>query len=201
LIFKQIARNAKICGWHFAFCMAAVSGVPSSIFLLNYNIQIIIISQYDTSESDIYMDNTIELEKRFAAAFGSAMHAFHNLAARVIKTGAIPLAQYRLLMIVRETGPMTISDLTRMLGTAQSTSSELVARTVDAKLLVKFRDDQDRRVTRFRLTKKAQSLLDKRQREMDVIYRSTLDGLTTEEQRCLVEAFETISRLLKVDHK
>ncbi len=146
------------------------------------------------------MTKNDQLYKRFAAAFGSAMHAFHHLAARVIKTGAIPLAQYRLLMIVREAGPMTISDLTRMLGSAQSTASELVTRAVDADLLLKFRDDQDRRKTRFQLSKKAITLLDKRKQEMEVIYKSTLEPLSETDQRRLVEAFETISELLKIDH-
>jgi DNA-binding MarR family transcriptional regulator len=141
-----------------------------------------------------------QLYKRFSTAFASAMHVFHNLAAKVMKSGNIPLAQYRLLMILRETGPMTISDLTRMLGSAQSTSSELVARAVDAGLVLKSRDAQDRRKTRFDLSPDAVALLNKRRREMNTIYEATLQGLGPEEQRRLVEAFETISELLKVDH-
>ncbi len=141
-----------------------------------------------------------QLYKRFATAFGSAMHVFHNLAAKVMKSGHIPLAQYRLLMILRETGPMTISDLTRTLGSAQSTASELVARAVDAGLISKSRDEKDRRKTRFELTPDALVLLNKRRQDMDMIYQTTLEGLTPDEQRRLVEAFETISELLKVDH-
>ncbi len=142
------------------------------------------------------MNQNADIEKKFAAAFLEAMHAFHNLAGKVIKTGEIPLAQYRLLMLLQAKGPMTIKQLTQRLGVAQSTASELCVRTMEAGYIIKQQDNADRRRTLYKLSPKAVALMKKRRRQMNKIYRTALEGLDTAEQQELIKAFETISRLL-----
>ncbi|RPI00318.1 MAG: MarR family transcriptional regulator [Calditrichaeota bacterium] len=140
------------------------------------------------------------LEQRFLLAFSSAMHSIHNLAAKVMKHDDIPFAQYRLLMLLREKKQLTITDISSMLSIAQSTASELAARAVESGLISKTGDAVDRRRTLFTLTQKAALLLNKKKRQMVNIYSAVLDPLCEQERVELVNAFETIAALLKLNH-
>jgi MarR family transcriptional regulator, organic hydroperoxide resistance regulator len=139
-----------------------------------------------------------QTEKQFAHAFAMAMHSFHHLAGRIIKSGSIPLAQYRLLMLLQERGPVTIKELSRFLAIAQSSASELAARALDSKLVERANDPQDGRRALYSLSPTARKLLKNRRREMKKIYLAVLDPLSPADQQRLVEAFESIAVLLQV---
>jgi len=141
----------------------------------------------------------MEIQSRFAAAFLHAMHIFHKMVGRVIKTGDIPLAQYRLLMLLHARGPLTINQLKSLLNVAQSTASELCLRTERAGFVQKCADSSDKRRSLYQLSAQGSALLKKRRREMNKIYQNALQGLSPEQQEELVKAFETISKLLDID--
>jgi len=138
------------------------------------------------------------IEQRFARSFRVTMHTLHNLAWKVSKTGEFPLAQYRLLMLLTDKGPMTISKFMRYMGVAQSTASELVSRLVDQGYIAKKKSETDHRKTIFELTPKAAQVLSRRRHEMEVIYKKVLDPLSPKDKVKLVEAFEAIAELLVI---
>lgn len=140
-----------------------------------------------------------DIQKRFAQAFASAMHSLHCLAGKVMKSNEVPLAQYRLLMLLKERGPTTVSDIAALLGVAQSTASELAARAVESGWLARTPDPQDGRRALYSLNKSAQKMIKNRRRQMETIYAAVLDPLSPEEQEHLVAAFETIANLLKLN--
>ncbi|MDZ7370796.1 MAG: MarR family transcriptional regulator [candidate division KSB1 bacterium] len=139
-----------------------------------------------------------DIEKRFSKAFTSAMHSLHCLAGKIIKSSAIPLAQYRLLMLLREKGALTVGEIAAFLGIAQSTASELCSRALESGRLQRHIDEKDARKVRFTLSDSARKLLRARRKQMEKIYHAVLDNLSPEQQQQLVTAFETIAQLLDI---
>ena len=109
------------------------------------------------------------------------------------------MAQYRLLMLLTDKGPMTVSEFKRYMGIAQSTASELISRLVDQGYVTKKKAEDDRRKTIFELAPKAKQVLSRRHKEMEMIYQKVLDPLSEQDQLKLIEAFETIAELLIVE--
>jgi DNA-binding MarR family transcriptional regulator len=139
---------------------------------------------------------TDPVPKQFAKAVTTAMHALHHLASKMMKSGSIPLAQYRLLMLLQSCGPVTITELSSLLGIAQSTASELAGRALESGLLIRSSDPADRRRTLYALSPKSRTLLKNRKQEMDKIFAAVLKPLSPSEQERLSQAFETIAELL-----
>ncbi|MDZ7400753.1 MAG: MarR family transcriptional regulator [candidate division KSB1 bacterium] len=139
-----------------------------------------------------------EMLERFSNAFIPMMHFFHNLASEASRGADFSLAQYRVLMLVKHRGAMSIHDLQQQLHIAQSTASEMVERLVQQNLLLREKDPNDRRITVFKLSKRAEKILERRRDVMNDCYRKVLEPLTEDEQIELVEALETI---LKIIHR
>ena len=139
---------------------------------------------------------TTNLE-RFSNAFIPMMHFFHNIASEASKGADFSLAQYRVLMLVRHRGAMSINDLRNQLNTAQSTASEMVDRLVQQNLLLREKDVKDKRITLFKLSKKAEKILERRKDIMEDCYRKVLEPLSQQDQEELVASFETILKIIQ----
>jgi DNA-binding MarR family transcriptional regulator len=143
------------------------------------------------------MDNQLsEMTRRFSNAFVPVMHIFHNIASEVSKTADLSLAQYRVIMLVYQSGPMSINALKNGLNTAQSSASEMVNRLVNSGFLQREKSPNDRRVTMFQLTDRARDLIQQRTRMMQDVFRDMLEHFSAEEQNQLVESFELILKLM-----
>jgi DNA-binding MarR family transcriptional regulator len=143
---------------------------------------------------DSNLTNNLE---RFSNAFIPMMHFFHNIASEASKGADFTLAQYRVLMLVRHREAMSINDLRNQLRIAQSTASEMVDRLVQQSLLLKEKDLKDKRITLFKLSKKGEKILERRKDIMKDGYRKVLEPLTDNEQIELVEALETIVKIIQ----
>jgi DNA-binding MarR family transcriptional regulator len=143
---------------------------------------------------DSNLTNNLE---RFSNAFIPMMHFFHNIASEASKGADFTLAQYRVLMLVRHREAMSINDLRNQLRIAQSTASEMVDRLVQQSLLLKEKDLKDKRITLFKLSKKGEKILERRKDIMKDGYRKVLEPLTDDEQIELVEALETIVKIIQ----
>ncbi len=139
-----------------------------------------------------------DLQKRFAKAFLSVMHSVHCLAGKAVKGSEVPPAQYRLLMLLRQHGPLSVNQIAELSAVAQSTASELAARAVEGGLLERVVDEQDARRSLFKLSAEAQKLLRRRKRQLDQIVEAVLEPLSTDQKQKLVEAFETIVELMQI---
>lgn len=138
-----------------------------------------------------------EMLERFSNAFIPMMHFFHNIASEASRGVDFTLAQYRVLMLVKHRGAMSIHDLQQQLNIAQSTASEMVERLVQQNLLLREKDPNDRRFTLFKLSKKAEKIIERRKDVMTNCYRKVLEPLTEDEQIKLVEALETILKIIQ----
>lgn len=138
------------------------------------------------------MDNVQILAQQFTRL----MHLFHHLAGQVSKIGDFSLAQYRVLMLVKHYGPMTINQLQQRLSIAQSSASGMVARLEQSGWLKREKSITDRRLTVFHLTRKAETILQKRMHNMEIVYQKLLEPLSEQEQQQLLAAFATILKLI-----
>ena len=134
---------------------------------------------------------------RLSQAFIPIMHIFHNLAGEVVKLTDFSLAQYRVIMLVYRHGSMSINDLKKALNIAQSTASEMIDRLVQLKALKKNADPSDRRITLFTLTFSSKRKIEQHLSSIGNIYNKILTPLSDQEQKKLLEAFETILYLLQ----
>ena len=66
--------------------------------------------------------------------------------------GEISLAQYRMLAVVQKLGPVSIGRIGDIVGAAQSTTSEMMTRLLQAGLVTKLRSTQDNRVVTVEVT-------------------------------------------------
>ena len=104
-------------------------------------------------------------------------------------------AQLELVRVVRRNPGITVAEAARVLGLAPNTVSTLVGQLLALGVLVRERDDQDRRVARLDLTPSARTGLERwRDRRAQATARA-LAGLTGAERARLAAALPTIARI------
>ncbi len=136
--------------------------------------------------------NQPEYSMRFSNAFIPIMHFFHSVALEASKEAEFSLPQYRMLMLLLHKGAMGVPELQQELGNAQSSVSEMAEKLIQQNLLLRVKDEKDRRRTIFHLTARAIKLLEERKNAIQHCCDSILSPLQPDEQRQFVEAFELI---------
>jgi len=134
--------------------------------------------------------------ERLSGAFPTVMHFFHNIAGQVSKVGEYSLAQYRVLMLLYHRGKLTVTDLHNELHTAQSTASGMIDRLVQQELVIREKDNRDKRKCYLNLSKKARNDLDKRMHSMNEVYEKILQDFSLAEQDQLIKALENVAQIL-----
>lgn len=141
--------------------------------------------------------NQSEYSARFSKAFTPIMHFFHSVALEASKEAEFSLPQYRMLMLLLHKGAMGVPELQKELGNAQSSVSEMAEKLVQQNLLLRVKDERDRRRTIFHLTTRAVKLLEERKDAIQHCCDSILSPLSTNEQQQFVEAFELILNFIQ----
>ena len=139
--------------------------------------------------------NYSEKIDRFAKAILPLMHFFHNLMLDASKDATFSLPQYRVIMLLFRSGPLSISELKSQLKIAQSTASEMAERLVQQGLLKREKSPVDRRKTLYQLTGKARRQISSHKTTMRERLDSVLESFHGEEQEQLIHAFEEIAHL------
>ncbi len=139
------------------------------------------------------------LVERLARAFPMVSHTFHNLSSAVSRVHELTLAQYRLLLYLKDGPACTVNEIASALGIAQSSASELVSRMVNSGLLRREPKPQDRRATQILLSEKARAILQQSASAVEEAMEQLLRRLKQEERQTFVEAFETLASLLKAN--
>lgn len=138
---------------------------------------------------------------RFAKAVLPMMHFFHNLMLDASKDATFSLPQYRVIMLLSRSGPLSISELKEQLKTAQSTVSEMAERLVQQGLLKREKSPADRRKTLYQLTEKARKQIANHKTTMHERLASVLDAFESQDQEQFIQAFEEIADLIQKLHE
>ena len=108
----------------------------------------------------------------------------------------ISYGQYKVISVIHNQGPISVGNLGRFTGTAQSTTSEMVARLTKAGLVTKVRGPYDGRVVMVELTEQGRQLMKRRRKRVREAYQSLFSKLASDEQNGMVSALRTLNGIL-----
>lgn len=137
-------------------------------------------------------NNTQNNARRLDELIIPMMQMMHHFSAQMSKLEDFTIAQHRALMMVHHSGTMTIKQFQENLSIAQSTASETIERLVHGGWLRKSKDPEDRRITIFSLSEKADRLLKEKEAKRIKILEKALEPLSEEEQKNFLESFELL---------
>ncbi|RKY29944.1 MAG: hypothetical protein DRP68_06695 [Candidatus Omnitrophota bacterium] len=109
----------------------------------------------------------------------------------------ITFQQYLALNILIKKGRCMISDLSKNLGVALSTMTELVNRLAKKQFVKKIKDYKDRRIVWINLTEKGVKIIQEINRKKQKHILSVLERLTEKERQLLINILRKISQVAK----
>jgi DNA-binding MarR family transcriptional regulator len=108
----------------------------------------------------------------------------------------ISYGQYKVISVINNHGPISVGNLGRMVGSAQSTTSEMVARLTKAGLVNKVRGPYDGRVVMVELTDQGRQLMRRRRKRVREGYQTLFEKLAPDERDNFVRSMENLDSLL-----
>lgn len=102
------------------------------------------------------------------------------------------------LRMLRRRGPQTMSSLAEKLGISLSSANGLIEKLVESNLVVRVRDDEDRRVVRVELTTKGAERLSRGEARRARVLARYFSVLEPEELEGLVRLLEKVDHDLRV---
>ena len=109
----------------------------------------------------------------------------------------ISYGQYKVLSVIHNHGPISVGHLGRQVGSAQSTTSEMVARLTKAGLVTKVRGPYDGRVVNVELTDQGRQIMRRRRKRVREGYQGLVNKLSGDEQKDFIDSIRRIDGLLK----
>ena len=111
-------------------------------------------------------------------------------------TDNISLGQYRVMAVINAHGTVSVGMLGKLVGSAQSTTSEMVARLTKTGLVSKVRGPDDGRVVLVELTEQGRQLMTHRKKTMQDAYEKLLCALEPEDKKRFIDSLWTINDIL-----
>ncbi|OPX29500.1 MAG: hypothetical protein B1H08_03710 [Candidatus Omnitrophica bacterium 4484_171] len=109
----------------------------------------------------------------------------------------ITLQQYLALNILIKKGRCMVSDLSKSLGVALSTMTELVNRLVKKQFVKKIKDLKDRRIVWINLTRRGLKIIQEINKKKQRHILSILEKLTQRERQILIDILKRISQTVR----
>lgn len=109
----------------------------------------------------------------------------------------ISYGQYKVISVIHNHGPISVGNLGRLVGSAQSTTSEMVARLTKAGLVTKVRGPYDGRVVMVELTDQGRQLMRRRRKRVREAYQGLFARLVNEEQDSFVGSLRKLNDILQ----
>ncbi len=106
----------------------------------------------------------------------------------------VTLTQYRSLVVLAARGPQSVAAMADELSVTPSTVSRLSDRLVRKGLVRRREDRRDRRAVRLALTSAGRALVDAVTERRRTEIAALLDGISSAEQRLLVQALQRLSQ-------
>jgi len=109
----------------------------------------------------------------------------------------ITFQQYLTLNILIKKGKCMVSDLSKNLGVALSTMTELVNRLAKKQFVKKIKDLRDRRIVWINLTEKGAKIIQEINEKKQRYILNILEKLTEKERKLLIDILERVSQVAK----
>jgi DNA-binding MarR family transcriptional regulator len=104
--------------------------------------------------------------------------------------------QYKVMALIHAHGSISIGKLGRLVGSAQSTTSEMVARLTKSGLVTKVRGPFDGRVVMVELTDQGRQLMRRRRKIVRDAYQGLFNRLVPAERSTFIDAIRKINSIL-----
>ncbi|MDD5305841.1 MAG: MarR family transcriptional regulator [Deltaproteobacteria bacterium] len=108
----------------------------------------------------------------------------------------ISYGQYKVISVIHNQGPISVGNLGRLVGSAQSTTSEMVARLTKSGLVTKVRGPYDGRVVMVELTDQGRQLMRRRRKRVREAYQILFNKLSQSEQDSFTSSLRKLNDLL-----
>jgi DNA-binding MarR family transcriptional regulator len=108
----------------------------------------------------------------------------------------ISYGQYKVISVIHNQGPISVGNLGRLVGSAQSTTSEMVARLTKAGLVNKVRGPYDGRVVMVELTDQGRQLMRRRRKRVREGYHAMFDKLAPGDRETFVNSIRGLLEVL-----
>jgi DNA-binding MarR family transcriptional regulator len=112
-------------------------------------------------------------------------------------SGNISNSQYRMLSVVHKHSPRTMGNLSKLVGTAQNTTSEMMSRLMKMGLITKIRGPLDGRVVTVKLTIEGEQLLQRRRKSARDGYQNLISRMSPGEDDLFLSALKQLDALLR----
>lgn len=132
-----------------------------------------------------------------AQLYPRLMRAMGHLRGVVDEAMDLTYNQYKALLSLSDMGPCTLNSLSRELGVATSSASQMVDRLVAMELVERTPADVDRRSIVLMTSAKGEKLLEKVKEEILQKYQDLFDHIRPAEQANLAGAIHTLVRILE----
>jgi DNA-binding MarR family transcriptional regulator len=140
----------------------------------------------------------MEEARKLAELTPKIMNAFHDLGRHHPPDTKISMRQYQMLIILKASGTLTLSQLCKKLGLAPSTGTELVNRMIATEYIKKEHEHRDQRQVLLSVSPKGLQLMEERRQEMMNMFSDFLSKLPSSEVRKnFVSSFEHIWDILR----
>lgn len=105
----------------------------------------------------------------------------------------LTLAQVKALIHLRQAGPQTMSELASALHISTPSATGIIDQLVERRLVVRRRDQKDRRLVTVGLARPAEPLVDRLIATRRHQIASVMEGLSPEEQRAFLERLSKLA--------
>jgi DNA-binding MarR family transcriptional regulator len=109
------------------------------------------------------------------------------------QSGQLARSDTAVLGFLAELGPMTMSEVSAKVGLALSSTTGLIDRLVERKLVERTRPESDRRTVRVRITTRGKRSLETAIADKVGLARGMLERLAPEEREALLELFRKVT--------
>ena len=143
------------------------------------------------------MTNSIQFSRSVRKWMNTFVHRSMRDSARFVKTSEISMPQFFMLMHLQQREHCGISDLSEHMDTSTAAVSQLVDKLVQADLLLRSEDPNDRRAKKVELSPKGKTLIEKGIEERYRWVNEVSNALSDEEAKKVAEAFEILGSAMK----
>lgn len=112
----------------------------------------------------------------------------------------LPLSHIQVLTMLDETGAMSVSEISNRLGIAKPNITPLVDRLVEAGLVDRIRDTQDRRVVNVVIQDAGRDTLNNIRESIGIQVQAWAEDLSSVDFKALADSLQSITRILPLIH-
>ncbi len=140
------------------------------------------------------MTDSLRFSRTVRQWMDTFMHRSMGGWVRFVKASGFSMPQFMILMHIRYKEPYSISDLSEKMDISAAAASQLVDKLVQAELLVRTEDPNDRRAKQLVLAEKGRELIEQGIQERYRWVDELEEILSTQEKEKVAEAMEILMK-------